>query len=173
VIGDKKGAHFIVELEITRPIQTSSAQEVIMIKRLVLISVALLVVFIVSAFTMQPNIPEFITTDGVTRNFCSVFSRYPSRSGNNAVATGYVACLYPVSWLEVDVQVIRYSDSQCTTPVQWGYNASNYCSPNKDYCEATASLGLTSGTHYYNSATSGYWPGDENLYISDCVRITK
>ena len=52
---------------ISNPIHTGSAQAVIMIKRLVLISVALLVVFIVSAYTMQPNLPESITIDGITR----------------------------------------------------------------------------------------------------------
>jgi len=144
-----------------------------MIKRLVLISVALLVVFIVSAFTMQPNIPESITIDGITRNFCGAFSQNPSRSGNNAVATGYVACLNPVSWLRAEVQVKQYSDYQCTSWEASSGTAIHTCSPNKSYCEVTASLELDDGTHYYKSFTSGYWPGDNNLYISDCVRITK
>lgn len=144
-----------------------------MIKKLIQISVALLIVFTVSASTMQPNIPEFITIDGITRNFCGTFSGNPSDDGSKAYATGYVACINPVAWLRADVQVKRYSNSVCTSLLQSSATASNYCNYTTSYCEDTASLALASGTYYYNSVTSGYWPGDDNLYISDCIQITK
>ncbi len=70
-----------------------------MIKKSIKISVVLLIIFTVSASTMKQNIPEFISIDGGAKNFCGTFSQNPSRSGNNAVATGYVACINPVAWL--------------------------------------------------------------------------
>ena len=130
-------------------------------------------IFTLTAASSQPNDLTTYTTDDTTddglRAYCEAYAGNPYRSGSNVYGVGYVACTTSVSTLTVVVQVRDRGDS-CGNVLRQTSPAATHTCYNTSYCEVTASLSYQSNK-YYDTVTSGYFPGGNDFYASDCVYI--
>lgn len=138
-------------------------------KKIIQVSVALLMVFSVSASTFQSYVADSNIIDGGSRTYCEAYAALPFKNGSTVYGLGYVACTTSVSRITVDVQVRDRGSSCGDVERETNPAATNTCY-NTDYCSVYASLSYVSG-HYYDTVTSGYWPGDNDFYASNCVYI--
>jgi len=140
-----------------------------MCKKKVYSILALLMIFTLTAASSQPNNLTTYTTDDGLRTYCEAYAGNPYRSGSNVYGVGYVACTTSVSTLTVVVQVRDRGNSCGNVLRETSPAATNTCY-NTSYCEVTASLSYQSNK-YYDTVTSGYFPGGNDFYASDCVHI--
>lgn len=130
---------------------------------------ALLMIFTLTAASSQPtNLTTYTTDDGL-RAYCEAYAGNPYRSGSNVYGVGHVACTTSVSTLTVVVQV-RDRGNSCGIVLRETFPAATHTCYNTSYCEVTASLSYQSNK-YYDTVTSGYFPGGNDFYASDCVYI--
>ncbi len=140
-----------------------------MSKKVAQIALALFLVFTLTAASAQFHNPDPNKIDEGSRTYCEAYAGNPYKSGSTVYGLGYVSCTTEVSRITVVVQV-RDRGSSCEA-VERSTNpaATNTCY-DTDYCAATASLSYQAN-QYYDTVTSGYWPGDNDFYSSDCVYI--
>ncbi len=140
-----------------------------MYKKVVYIILALFVVFPLTAASAQSNNSDTYIIDEGLRSYCEAYSGNPYRSGSNVYGGGYIACTTSVSTLTVVVQV-RDRGNPCDKVLRETSPAATNTCYNTNYCAVTASLPYQANK-YYDTVTSGYYPGGNDFYASDCVII--
>ena len=140
-----------------------------MCKKIVYSILALLMIFTLTAASSQPNNLTTYTTDDGLSAYCEAYAGNPYRSGSNVYGVGYVACTTTVSTLTVVVQV-RDRGNPCDKVLRETSPAATNTCYNTNYCAVTASLPYQANK-YYDTVTSGYYPGGNDFYASDCVYI--
>lgn len=141
-----------------------------MCKKAVYIILGLLMVFTLTAASSQSNNSVTYITDEGSKSYCEAYAGNPYRSGSNVYGVGYVACTTSVSTLTVVVQVRDRGNSCEDVVLRETLPAATHTCYNTSYCEVTASLSYQAN-QYYDTVTSGYFPGGNDFYASDCVHI--